>query len=123
MNQIMSGRVGRGHSQFGEQEEKSKRHVVRILLKASLGKFIHSFIHPSIHSFNKYLLRTCFVPGTVQAHRNYQGTNKDLCPHGADSRMERQMIEIKYVGGCRNRKIQLGEGKLGVREGGAVWSQ
>lgn len=33
--------------------------------RASLRDSIHSFIHPSIRSFNKYRLSTYSVPGTV----------------------------------------------------------
>lgn len=45
MDGIMIAGVGRGHSQFGDPEESSKRNTVRKLFKTSPEKFTHSFIH------------------------------------------------------------------------------
>lgn len=50
----------------------------------NLYSLIHSLTLSLIHSFNKYLLRTYYLPDVTPGSRGAASTRRPLCPHRAD---------------------------------------
>ena len=45
---------------------------------------LYLFTHSLIHSFNKGLLRTYYLPDVILGSRGAASTHRPLCPHGAE---------------------------------------